>query len=1273
MKKILCALVFVGMIVSCAWGEVEINATNFPDQTFRTYLSGESFDKNGDGVLSDSEIATVSEINVDSRITGAKISSLKGIEHFTALIKLTCYNNELTELDVSSNKALETLECSSNKVTELDLSKNTALSTLDCASNQLTELDVSKNKALTDLDCERNQLTELDVSKNTALEYLDCGSNQLKVLDVSNHTALFRLSCSESSQLRELNVSGCTELYSLSCEFSALTALDVSGCTALERLDCQVCQNMTSLNAEGCEALEDINCFQNKLREINLNGCVSLNRMQANDNELTSIDLSGLEEMDTLILRSNHLTSVDLSDCPNLSRLDLSRNQLTRLDIRKNTGLRRLDCSGNRLTELDISENTSIYALYCSNNFLTRLDLSHQTGLEELNCQHNKLSALDLSGLPELQDIEGHYDEEEEEYVIDYMLSVGRQMVSSMDLMFDETKDLPYSLSFNSYMTTGQISNVIAGSVQGFDENNAEIRTAFENGTARFIDSPAKVKYSYETGFNDTSMDVTIGSLELSSLSLNNHVYRLFTKPMTWQNAKYYCETIGGHLATISNEGERELIKELVSRAGYDSSYEYDDFWLGGENSPDDIWTWHWIDGSEFTEEIDKIYSYRVATVTQYDADGNIINREEYSDEGISYVRISEEEYLTGWPGSDLRGFICEWDPVSADFASLNANYILWSNDNEGYYASRDNYGSIPNPLDLSHLNDNPPKKSGVSLNPSYDPRTEGRILPSIKQQGNYGTCWAFGSLGALEASYVAQFNATAPNLSELHEIWYVFKDPRTKFRFYNQNDTMSMNQLLMHGGYSLASISFLSRAGVTMENELPYTSIKGTPDVSALTKNKYPENYKHPLRLKDAYFIDVLTKDDRNRVKNFVLTNGAVAVALDWNKTYFSEATSSYYRSSETAMTNHIVQIVGWDDNYPSENFAPRTPQENGAWLIKNSWGTEWGDNGYGWVSYSEFIDDAVVYIADRKPGGTIYGHDDLDSRTTLPCGWASCVFRAKNDEAIREVSFHTRDNNVSYEIFVTRHGEKAPDNPGVPSEVNTTGKADYAGYHTISLNTPLAVRENDYFSVTVHLIPSESSTLGDAMAISQNGNAKTSEITEAGHSYFSTAKGTPKLNEWIDTANIEGGSCNACIKAFTVDGEVIEVYEDDSEPVISAKKLPDGKVGQYYSEKLSASGATPITWTVAGLPDNMSHQNGTITGTPSKEGTYPLTVIARNAYGTDTKTLNLVVRSAVDDSDDDDPDPKPNPNGSGGGGCEALPLSIAATILAFAASKKK
>ena len=85
------------------------------------------------------------------------------------------------------------------------------------------------------------------------------------------------------------------------------------------------------------------------------------------------------------------------------------------------------------------------------------------------------------------------------------------------------------------------------------------------------------------------------------------------------------------------------------------------------------------------------------------------------------------------------------------------------------------------------------------------------------------------------------------------------------------------------------------------------------------------------------------------------------------------------------------------------------------------------------------------------------------------------------------------------------------------------------------------------------------------------------------------------------------------------------------------------------------------------------MSHQNGTITGTPSKEGTYPLTVIARNAYGTDTKTLNLVVRSAVDDSDDDDPDPKPNPNGSGGGGCEALPLSIAAAILAFAASKKK
>ena len=157
---------------------ISINSTNFPDENFRNYLLGQSEGK--DGVLTESEIKRITYINVSNK----NISSLKGIEYFTALTSLSCSNNQLTALDVSKNTALTKLYCSDNQLTALDVSKNTALTSLWCYNNQLTALDVSKNTALTDLWCYNNQLTALDVSKNTALTGLSCGNNQLTALDV---------------------------------------------------------------------------------------------------------------------------------------------------------------------------------------------------------------------------------------------------------------------------------------------------------------------------------------------------------------------------------------------------------------------------------------------------------------------------------------------------------------------------------------------------------------------------------------------------------------------------------------------------------------------------------------------------------------------------------------------------------------------------------------------------------------------------------------------------------------------------------------------------------------------------------------------------------------------------------------------------------------------------------------------------------------------------------------------------------------------------------
>ena len=191
---------------------IKIDENTFPDENFRAYIL-KKIDKDGDGYLSETEIAETTSITCADR----SISSLKGIEYFVNVQLIDCSGYNLTQLDVSKNTALEDLLCSENNLTQLDVSKNTALEDLLCSENNLTQLDVSKNTALEDLLCSENNLTQLDVSKNTALEDLLCSENNLTQLDVSKNTALEHLYCSENN-LTQLDVSKNIYLRILSCD-----------------------------------------------------------------------------------------------------------------------------------------------------------------------------------------------------------------------------------------------------------------------------------------------------------------------------------------------------------------------------------------------------------------------------------------------------------------------------------------------------------------------------------------------------------------------------------------------------------------------------------------------------------------------------------------------------------------------------------------------------------------------------------------------------------------------------------------------------------------------------------------------------------------------------------------------------------------------------------------------------------------------------------------------------------------------------------------------
>ena len=137
---------------------IAINASNFLDPDFRTYVKAE-FDKDNNNSLSESERKTVTVINVKDKL----IETLEGIEFFPNLKELDCSINQLSRLDVSQNTALEKLDCSTNQLASLNLSKNAKLKYLYCSQNELTSLDVSQT-AVTTLNASDNKI-DIDVEE----------------------------------------------------------------------------------------------------------------------------------------------------------------------------------------------------------------------------------------------------------------------------------------------------------------------------------------------------------------------------------------------------------------------------------------------------------------------------------------------------------------------------------------------------------------------------------------------------------------------------------------------------------------------------------------------------------------------------------------------------------------------------------------------------------------------------------------------------------------------------------------------------------------------------------------------------------------------------------------------------------------------------------------------------------------------------------------------------------------------------------------------------
>jgi len=423
--------------------DVELNESNFPDSSFRSYVA-KNCDKDKDGYLSAEEFAAVKEINVYDK----QISSLDGIEYFTALEKLDCSFNQLSILDVSKNTALIELNCGSNLLTSLDVSNNNALQILWCSNNQLKELNVSANTELRDLSCNGNKLAELNVRNNVLLESLMCGhpfsnvnqGNLLTSLDVSNNPKLTALFC-DSNQLSSLSISNNRELLSLTCSRNKLTKLDVTNNTKLSWLSCWNNQ-LVELDVSSCPELHELSASNNQLTKLNITGCTELHKLYCSWNQLQAVDVSGCLELQSFECGANPIGNLDISNNPAMWHLGCFENQLTELDLSNNAALQEVWCYSNQLENLDLSKCKNLVFLSCWDNRLPILNVRNNSALQRLFCYQNRLSSLDISACPNLAQLTTNVLPTEENNVVRYVdqensyalwVDEGLFLISSLD------------------------------------------------------------------------------------------------------------------------------------------------------------------------------------------------------------------------------------------------------------------------------------------------------------------------------------------------------------------------------------------------------------------------------------------------------------------------------------------------------------------------------------------------------------------------------------------------------------------------------------------------------------------------------------------------------------------------------------------------------------------------------------------------------------------------------------------------------------------------
>ncbi len=488
--------------------------------------------------------------------------------------------------------------------------------------------------------------------------------------------------------------------------------------------------------------------------------------------------------------------------------------------------------------------------------------------------------------------------------------------------------------------------------------------------------------------------------------------------------------------------------------------------------------------------------------------------------------------------------------PINPEYAKyldkLNSGQIV-NQTKDGH-----RFGYVPSPVKPNFDNYYKLNKSLLkrAFPASYDLRTLG-FVTSVKNQGQCGTCWAFATCASIESRWL-KLGLGAYNLSE-----------------DNMKDCHNFDIGNCDGGFiELATAYLVRRSGPALETSDPYYD---TPETC-------PSNVLPTAYVTDARFLPA----DINTIKEALMDYGGIYTAFYYADSYYNSSNYTYYCGTANS-ANHAVLIAGWDDN-------KQTAGGKGAWIIKNSWGTAWGESGYFYISYNDatVLEESAYFPLkiDYQASAKVYNYDDF--------GWIAS-YGFQSEAAYGLVKFITTNTNplVKAGTWINTSNTVIDidiyDNFNGTSLTNLLGSmhnlsCPFPGYYTFSIPSSIALANgNDFYIKIKYITPGNTSPIpieisypGIALSTIETGKCW---ISSNGSSWNAIGKNTTRLADLCIKAYTDN-SCNYPQATITPHDSIILCQGQTT--TLTANSGTEYKY-QWQKTDLDISGATNISYSPA------------------------------------------------------------------------------------------